>query len=201
MKKYQIIYADPPWDFGGGGVYQDGGRGIRKTADQYTLTKTKDLQQLKVDSIADNDALLFMWTTDQHIPDALELFKSWGFKYSTVAFYWVKRYKSGALCSNVGCWTMKNCEIVLLGTIGKPLKFKKTRNIKQLVEAVRGKHSQKPKEVMKRIVKLCGNLPRIELFARQKTEGWDCVGNAINGKDIKQELEEIIMEIKKGEEK
>lgn len=178
-KKYQVIYADPPWHFGGGGVFQDGGRDIRKTADQYTLTKTSDLKKLDVESLAADDALMFMWTTDQHLPDALELFKAWGFKYSTVAFYWVKRYESGALCSNVGCWTMKNCEMVLLGTRGKPLKLKQARNIKQLVEAVRRKHSQKPDEVRMRITELCGDVPRVELFARETPDGWDVWGNEV----------------------
>jgi site-specific DNA-methyltransferase (adenine-specific) len=180
LKKYSIIYADPPWHFGGGGVFQDGGRNIRKTADQYMLTKTEDLKKLPVSGLSADNALMFMWTTDQHLPDALELFKAWGFKYSTVAFYWVKRYDSGALCSNVGCWTMKNCEMVLLGTKGKPLQFKKVRNVKQLVEAVRKKHSQKPEEVRKRIELLCGDLPRIELFARNKSEGWDVWGNEVD---------------------
>ncbi len=179
MKKYSVIYADPPWHFGGGGVFQDGGRAIRKTSDQYMLTKTEDLKKLHIDGISADDALLFMWTTDQHLPDALSLITAWGFKYSTVAFYWVKRYESGALCSNVGCWTMKNCEMVLLAKKGKPLKLKKARNIKQLVEAVRRKHSQKPDEVRDRIVKLCGDIPRIELFAREGSPGWDIWGNEV----------------------
>jgi len=179
LKKYNIIYADPPWHFGGGGVFQDGGRSIRKTSDQYKLTKTIDLMALPVSGIAADDALLFMWTTDQHLPDALKLFEAWGFRYSTVAFYWIKRYESGSLCSNVGCWTMKNCEMVLLGIKGKPLRFKKARNVKQLVEAVRRKHSQKPQEVRDRIVELLGDLPRVELFAREYTPGWDVWGNEI----------------------
>lgn len=179
MKKYNIIYADPPWHFGGGGVFQDGGRDIRKTADQYTLTKTTDLIKLPVVDIAADDSLMFMWTTDQHLPEALKLFEAWGFRYSTVAFYWVKRYESGALCSNIGCWTMKNCEMVLLGTRGKPLRLKKVRNVKQLVEAVRRKHSQKPQEIRDRIVELCGDIPRVELFARDVPAGWDVWGNEV----------------------
>ena len=71
-----MIYADPPWHFGGGAVYQDGGRDIRRTAEQYTLTKTTDLMELPVIKIAADDALLFMWVTDQHLPDALKLFKA-----------------------------------------------------------------------------------------------------------------------------
>ena len=178
-KKYQIIYADPPWSFGGGGVYQDSNRPVRSTASQYLLTNTKDLCLLPVSTISADNSLLFMWVTDQHIPDALNLMDAWGFRYCTVAFYWVKKYANGSQCSNVGCWTMKNCEQVLLGLKGKPMHLKKKRNIKQLVEAERTKHSQKPAEVRERIVQLCGDLPRIELFARQKTEGWDVWGNEV----------------------
>jgi len=178
-KKYKVIYADPPWDFGGGGVYQDNGRKIRRTKDQYSLMKTTDLMQLKVREICEDDCLLFMWTTDQHIPNALVLMEAWGFKYSTVAFYWVKKYHTGSTCYNVGCWTMKSVEQVLLGIKGKPLKYKKKRNIKQLVEAERTIHSKKPDEVRRRIVELVGDIPRIELFARQKSEGWDVWGDEV----------------------
>lgn len=184
MKKYQIIYADPPWNFGGGGVYQDNDRDIRKTSDQYQLTKTTKLKELSVNNIASDNALLFMWTTDQHIPDALDLMNAWGFRYCTVAFYWVKKYSTGSNCYNVGCWTMKSVEQVLLGLKGKPMYLKKKRNVKQLVEAVRTTHSTKPKEVKNRIVDIVGDIPRIELFAREKSEGWDVWGNEVES-DIK----------------
>lgn len=187
-KKYQIIYADPPWDFGGGGVYQDNNRPLRKTKDQYPLMKIKDLLNLPVEQIAADDALLFMWTTDQHIPDALKLIDAWGFKYCTVAFYWVKKTNKGNTCFNVGCWTMKSVEQVFLGLRGKAMHLKKTRNIKQLVEAERTIHSKKPKEVMDRIVELVGDLPRVELFARQQIEGWDSLGFDLNGVNIKESL-------------
>ena len=179
VKKYQIIYADPPWHFGSGCVYQDGGRPVRKIEDQYLTTKTKDLKQIPVQDICDKDCLLFMWVIDSHIPDALELIKAWGFKYSTVAFYWVKKYNTGSNCYNVGRWTMKTVEPVFLASMGTPMHFKKKSNVKQLIEAVRTKHSKKPNEVKDRIVELCGDLPRIELFARQKTEGWDVWGNEV----------------------
>ena len=178
-KKYQVIYADPPWDFGGGGVYQDAGRMARKTADKYTLTKTAGLISIPVVDISADDSLLFMWVTDQHIPDALKVMDAWGFRYCTVAFYWVKKTSKGNTCYNVGCWTMKSVEQVFLGLRGKPMYLKKTRNVKQLVEAERTEHSKKPYEVRDRIVELVGDLPRIELFARQKTEGWDVWGNEV----------------------
>ena len=187
MKKYNIIYADPAWDFKGGGIYQDSGRKDRSISSQYKLTKTNDMAKLPIQEITDNDSFLFMWCTDSHLKQGIELMEAWGFRYSTIAFIWVKQYASGSLCSNVGRWTMKNCEIVLLGTRGKPLRFKKTRNIKQLIEAERTLHSKKPDEVRNRIVELVGDLPRIELFARQKTEGWDVWGNEVES-DIELDL-------------
>lgn len=178
-KKYSVIYADPPWHFGGGGVYQDGGRSPRKTSDQYLLTKTEDLIKIPVNEIAAENCLLFMWTTDQHIPMALRLMDAWGFRFCTVAFYWVKKYHTGSTCYNIGCWTMKSVEQVLLGIRGKPLYLKKKRNVKQLVEAERTVHSKKPDEVRNRIASLVGDVSKIELFARQKFAGWDAWGNEV----------------------
>ena len=103
--------------------------------------------------------------------------KDWGFKYKTLAFCWSKHTKNGKKVSNLGRWTMGNVELCLLGVRGKPKR--KIKNIKQLVEAERTKHSKKPEEVRNRIVKLMGDIPRIELFARQKTEGWDVWGNEV----------------------
>ena len=179
--KYQIIYADPAWDFKGGGIYQDSGRKDRSISSQYKLTKTNDMAKLPIKDITDKDAFLFMWCTDSHLKQGIELMEAWGFRYSTIAFIWVKQYASGSLCSNVGRWTMKNCEIVLLGLKGTPLKYKKAKNIKQLVMAERTGHSVKPDEVRNRISQLCGDLPRIELFARKKTDGWDVFGNEVEG--------------------
>jgi len=186
-KKYNIIYADPPWDFGGGGVYQDNGRPMRETKNQYPLMKTKDIRLLPVKCLSADDCILFLWSTDQHLNDALKVIGDWGFKYSTIGFYWVKNTNKGNPCYNVGCWTMKSVELCLLAIKGHPLKFKQKRNIKQLVVAERTKHSKKPDEVRRRIVELMGDLPRIELFARQRYVGWDAWGNEVSD-DVKHNI-------------
>ncbi len=103
--------------------------------------------------------------------------KSWGFKYVTVAFCWSKHTKNKIKVSNLGRWTMGNVEICLLGRKGKPKRI--VKNIKQLVEAERTNHSKKPSEVRRRIVDLMGDISRIELFAREKIEGWDSWGDEI----------------------
>lgn len=172
MKKYKIIYADPPWS------YNDKMSGHSFSLDhEYETQNTNWIKNLPVQTISENDCVLFMWATSPLLPQAFEVLSAWGFKYKTVAFVWSKRTKHGKNVSNLGRWTMGNVEVVLVGSRGKPKRI--ARNIKQLVIAERTSHSKKPDEVRKRIVELMGDLPRIELFAREKTEGWDVWGNEI----------------------
>jgi len=189
MKKYNIIYADPPWH------YSAGIRSSRKTKEgkftyytpdttvgaKYSTMKPAQIKALPISNLAAQDCVLFLWTTDSHLPIALEVIKAWGFRYVTVGFIWNKKEKSGIQVCYYGKWTMKGSEICLLATKGKPHSFIVSHKIRQLVEAVRDrtKHSQKPDEVRRRIVELMGDLPRIELFARETTEGWDVWGNEV----------------------
>jgi N6-adenosine-specific RNA methylase IME4 len=171
-KKYQIIYADPPWS------YNDKMSGHSFSLDHEYITQSKDwISKLPVGSIAAVDSVLFMWAVSPQLPEALQVMSSWGFKYVTVAFCWSKHSKNGKKIKNLGRWTMGNIEICLLGRKGKPQRI--CKNVYQLVEAERTKHSKKPEEVRDRIVSLMGDIPRIELFARQKTEGWDVWGNEV----------------------
>jgi len=139
----------------------------------------KEICNLPVKDIADKDCILFLWTTDSHLLEALEVMKSWNFNYKTIGFTWVKKYNSGAYCYNFGAYTLKSTEICLIGLKGKLKNLKKSNNVKGLVFAERTKHSKKPNEIRNRIIDLCGDLPRIELFARQRVEGWDCWGNEV----------------------
>ena len=137
-----------------------------------------DIKNLSVKDIADKDCILFLWTTDSHLPEALEVIKSWNFKYKTIGFTWVKQYKSSSYCYNFGAYTLKSTEICLIGLKGKLKNLKNKNNVKGLVFAERTKHSKKPDEIRDRIVQLCGDLPRIELFARPPfVKGWDHYGN------------------------
>lgn len=179
MKKYQIIYADPPWKFSSKQLQKYHTTRFHSLEREYNIMTTQDIMRLPVGQIAADDCALFLWTTDAHIPDALEVIKAWGFKYVTIAFIWRKITSSGKQIATLGSWTMKNCELCLLATKGKMLKYKKTNNLYQLVDAERTSHSTKPYEVRNRVELLFGNLPRIELFARQKTEGWDVWGNEV----------------------
>lgn len=182
-KKYQIIYADPPWDFGdrlrSSKRLENGKMHFRELNMHYDTMSTKEICNLSIKSIIDNDAVLFLWTTDAHLPDALEVIKSWGFKYKTIGFIWNKKEKTGKQVCFMGKWTLKGSEICLLATKGSAHKLIKNHKIRQLVEAERSIHSQKPDEVRNRIVELLGDLPRIELFARKKVEGWDVWGKEL----------------------
>jgi N6-adenosine-specific RNA methylase IME4 len=89
----------------------------------------------------------------------------------------------------LGYWTRANSELCLLGTKGRPKRV--SRAVPQVCDARVMKHSKKPEEIRERIVNLCGDIPRIELFAREKCEGWDCLGNEIDGKDMREALKEV----------
>ena len=175
-KKYKIIYADPPWNYNdklGTDSAKMGGY------DKYYKGMTlKEICDLPINKIADKDCILFLWITMPKLPEAFEVIKSWGFIHKTTAFTWIKlNPKAGTIFKGVGRWVMGNAELVLLATKGKPRRIAK--NISQVVMAKRGKHSVKPDEIKKRIVELIGDLPRIELFAREKTEGWDVWGDEV----------------------
>ena len=186
-RTYQVIYADPPWRFTG-----LGSKGIRsgkmrenkpalhrtiRVEEKYPTMSVDELKQLAVAGIADENSVLFLWTTDGHLPFAVEIMRSWGFEYATVAFVWNKKEKTGKQVCYYGYWTMKGTELCLLGRRGKVKPV--AHNVRQLVEAVRNRHSQKPDDVRDRIVSLMGDLPRIELFARMRIPGWDAWGNEV----------------------
>ena len=158
---------------------------------EYETQSKQWISNLPVHKISSDNCCLFLWVTSPLLDEGIKVLEDWGFKYKTVVFCWSKYTKTGKLVSNLGRWTMGNIELCLLGVKGKPNSWRQDKSIKQLVQAERTTHSKKPDEVRERIVKLLGKRPRIELFAREKTSGWDCIGNAINGKDIKQELKKL----------
>jgi N6-adenosine-specific RNA methylase IME4 len=173
-KKYNIIYADPPWSYSvSSGIA--GGRG-QNTA--YRCLRPVEIYDMPIESISADDSILFLWATFPMLPEALYTIKAWGFYYKTNAFTWVKKNKvADSNFFGMGQWTRRNTEICLLGTKGNPKAI--DHSISELVEAKIEAHSKKPEIVKDLIVQLCGDLPRIELFARQPTKGWDVFGNEI----------------------
>ena len=174
-KKYNIIYADPPWTFK---VWSEKGKG--RSAEKHYITMNKnDIQSLPIKFISEKNAVLFLWVTFPCIEEGLELIKAWGFTYKTCAFTWVKQNKkNNSLFWGMGYYTRSNAEICLLATKGKPLE-RLSHKVHSVILSPIEEHSKKPAIVRDKIVELFGNLPRIELFARQQVDGWDCWGNEV----------------------
>lgn len=141
--------------------------------------RLEELAALPVSDLADTDCALFLWATFPQLPEALRLIRAWGFSYKTVAFVWLKtNRKARTWFYGLGFWTRSNAEICLLATKGHPKR--QAANIHQLIVSPVERHSKKPDEARDRIVALMGDLPRIELFARQETPGWEVRGNEVN---------------------
>jgi N6-adenosine-specific RNA methylase IME4 len=174
-KKYSIIYADPPWQYK---VWSNKGKSRTAESHYPTMTKT-DIQNLPIPSLCENNSVLFLWVTYPCLEEGLELIRAWGFTYKTVAFTWVKQNKkSDSFFMGMGYYTRANAEYCLLATKGKILE-RKSRAVHSVVCTHIERHSKKPNEVRDRIVQLFGDIPRIELFARQTVDGWDCWGNEV----------------------
>jgi N6-adenosine-specific RNA methylase IME4 len=189
-KKYDIIYADPPWDYGGKLQFDKSSKKdenigwkrdifISAANFQYPTLKTTDMMKIPIKDIAKDDCLLFMWVTNPHLEQGINLAKAWGFQYRTVAFVWDK------MCHNPGQYTMSYCELCLVFKKGRIPTPRGARNVKQLVRVPRGEHSEKPIEVLKSIESMFPTQDRIELFARHKPENWD-----VWGLDVREEYEE-----------
>ena len=177
IKKYNIIYADPPWKYNDKMVMK-GVHGDIKGADSFYNTLTmEDIKGLPIKDIADENCILFIWVTMPFLKEVFEVIEAWGFKYKTCGFCWVKRTKNNKIHCGMGHYTRGNAELCLIATKGKIKRINNT--VYQIVEAEIREHSRKPDEVRNRIVELLGNLPRVELFARQKAEGWDVWGNEV----------------------
>lgn len=175
--KYDIIYADPPWDYKG--QLQHAGPGSKDTggaARHYPTVTSSELKRLDLPRIAARDCLLFLWATNPHLDQAIDLGKSWGFSWATVAFVWDK------IRVNPGFYTLSQCELCLVFKRGKIPRPRGARNVRQLVQMKRGAHSTKPPEVRRRIDEMFPEQRKIELFARYWVEGWEAWGlEAPNG--------------------
>lgn len=190
-KKYGVILADPNWQYKTWGKATGHGR----SAESYYATASNNtLAALPVAQYAAADCVLFGWATGPKLPECIAVYESWGFKYKTIGFSWVKLRKgtkkereTGALAqipaldehswfNGNGHYTMANVELCLILTRGKPHRL--VKNIRQLVVAPHpGEHSRKP-DIYDRIERLFPG-PYLELYARQKREGWDVWGNQV----------------------
>jgi N6-adenosine-specific RNA methylase IME4 len=178
IKRYGVIYADPPWNFKN---FSEKGTG-RNAVAHYQCMEFGQIARMEPQRWAAKDCVLFLWATDPLLPKALELIEAWGFKYKTVGFYWAKTNKRANLdCltrddffTGLGYWSRANVEQCLLATRGSPPRMAK--DVKRLVIGPRREHSRKPDEVYSRIERLAQG-PYLEMFSRQSRAGWDALGN------------------------
>jgi N6-adenosine-specific RNA methylase IME4 len=194
---YDIIYADPPWEYSNKRNCDPKYGGIT-----YETMEDQKIKELNIAGLANKDCALFLWGTWPKLPSCLDVMKTWGFRYTTCAFVWLKlNPKSPGIYSGLGSWTNSNTEFCLLGKRGSPKR--EAKNVKQVltstygfspweldtgftelgetevIVAHRGRHSAKPPEVRERIVQLIGDKPRIELFAREPCPGWTSIGKEL----------------------
>jgi N6-adenosine-specific RNA methylase IME4 len=179
---YRVILADPPWQFA---TYSAKGKG-RSAEAHYDCMSYEQLGALPVNEWAASDCVLLMWVTDPMLAHGLDLMGLWGFTYKTVGFYWAKTnvYTEGyigpldrAFPIGTGYWTRANPEQCLLATRGHPKRI--NADVRKLIVSPRREHSRKPDEIYERIERLCAG-PYLELFARQRREGWDSLGNEVD---------------------
>lgn len=180
-KKYQIIYADPPWKY-----YSDrpcfeidpithnrGG-----ASSKYSTMSLANLAKLPIANLTSDTCALFLWATFPKLPEACTIIGKWGFDYKTCAFVWIKtNVNSMGLFWGMGRYTRANAELCLLATKAIPKRI--SASVHQVIMSPVQKHSRKPVITRDLIIQLLGDLPRIELFARYEVNGWDCWGDEV----------------------
>lgn len=175
-KRYSIIYADPPWKYNArNNIATRFGAGA---GGHYCLMTNKEISALPIGNIAADNCALFLWVTFPYLDKQIAVMEAWGFTYKTLGFSWVKtNLKNGKPFFGVGYYAKSNCEVCLMGIKGKMMPI--SNRVSSCIISPRREHSRKPDIVRERIVELFGDLPRIELFARQTVAGWDCWGNEV----------------------
>ena len=168
-KKYQLIYADPPWK------YDFEISRWKKLTDNYNVMELEDIKNIPIEKIIDKrGCILFLWATAPKLKEALEVMDAWGFEYKTHCI-WHKVRNDG-----LGYWFRGQHELLLVGTIGNY----KTPDRKKIVPSVimhkKTKHSKKPDKIRYMLQNLFPDYNKVELFARDRFEGWNCYGNELS---------------------
>ena len=164
MKKYQVIYADPPWR------YSFSKSKSRKIENQYPTMTVDDICNMELPS--DDNAVLYLWATSPKLLEAIKVMEAWGFKYKTHAI-WDKE-KIG-----MGYWFRGQHELLMVGVKGQFSPPSSTLRISSVIKEKRGKHSKKPDKIREYISKWYPNANKLELFARNTSKGWDVFGNEV----------------------
>lgn len=187
--QFQTILLDPPWPY-----ERTAGQGVANK--KYDLMTWADLAALGplLHAIAAPDAAIFLWTTAPLLVETTEVVKAWQLRYITKAFCWIKTQRNGAIFFGIGSYTASNTEDVWLLSNGTPKR--KSASISQVIPthdavvAPMGRHSKKTEEVQARIEALMAG-PYLEVFARRRRPGWTCIGNELDGLDIRASLSRL----------
>jgi N6-adenosine-specific RNA methylase IME4 len=172
-KKYSVIYADPAWITR---YFKERNDGYLSRELPYEAMTDEQIKSLPIREIIADDAILFLWVIDSKIPMINDFMKAWGFEYKCVGFVWAKKAKTtDGVNANFSSYTRRACEFCYIGVRGKYMVKKK--NLDQFIFEPKREHSRKPDIIRNLIVEMIGDVPRLELFARTKFEGWDAWGN------------------------
>ena len=178
-KKYDIIYADPPWRYKSHNCVGEKSSLNKKINYHYPTMSNEEIYNLKIQKICKKNCLLFLWVVSPKLKEGITTGESWGFDYSTIGFVWEKEL------TNPGFYTLSSIEICLIFKKGKMPTPRGSKNEKQFLFQKKGKHSVKPDEIRKRIERMFPYQEKIELFSRNQYPGWDVWGNESNYKILK----------------
>lgn len=171
---FGTILADPPWRFRTWNETND----AKSARRHYSLMTIEEICALPVKSVAAKDCALFLWATWPTIFQSEQVIKAWGFRYSGLAWEWIKRNpETGKYAFGTGYGTRKNLEPCLLAIRGAPKL--QNRSVRDFLYSPRREHSRKPDEQYERIEVMYPG-PRLEMFGRQKRVGWETWGNQVD---------------------
>ena len=177
-KKYQVIYADPPWQYD-----RTSTKLYNQCEAHYPVMSYDELKKMDISSIADKHCALFLWTSNPLLPQAISLIADWGFEYKTIFKVWRKINADGSNVMVPGWWSRSSTELLIVATKGRPLKQYKCTNHTEQQEftSTRTSHSEKPDEIRESIENFMSITDKIELFARKVVSGWDAWGLEVPG--------------------
>lgn len=164
MKKYQVIYCDPPWR------YDFSKSDSRKIENQYPTMSVEEICKMEIPS--DDNAVLYLWATAPKLQEALEVMKAWGFQYKSQAIW--NKVKQG-----MGYWFRGQHELLLVGVKGRFSPPSPSLRIGSVITEPRGLHSKKPNKIRNYISTWYPKENKLEIFARQSSDGWDVFGNEV----------------------
>lgn len=198
---FNLICSDPPWNYNNRVDHKDTPRNNTRFGGgaqaHYDLMKDQDLIDMGplVHKVSANNCLLALWTTGPKLPVSLDVMRAWGFQYCTVGFVWIKIGGKSEPTTSPGYYTASNAEFVLFGKRGRtPFALKPARRLlNSVVFAPRMKHSAKPEKVQDRLDLMYPAFNKLEMFARRQREGWSCTGLDLDGKDIREALQEYVL--------